>query len=118
MSEDDLPVPDGEDPARSFFDQELLAMLLPPRPDPQPEEEPEEVAAVNTVRGRLTEYDVIMALAGGETVGDLLGDSSASEECGGSGGLAIPEMDPAYIDLALSSPDPDPFSIQELLMAP
>ncbi|KAL6840558.1 hypothetical protein ACP4OV_030368 [Aristida adscensionis] len=119
MSEDDdLPVADGEDPG-SFFDEELLAMLLP-RSDPQPpeeEEEEEEVVAVNTVRGRLTDYDVIMALAGGETVGDLLGDSSASEECGG-GGLPIPAMDPDYIELALSAPDLDPFGIQELLRAP
>ncbi|KAL6639288.1 hypothetical protein ACP70R_023018 [Stipagrostis hirtigluma subsp. patula] len=87
MTDDDDEVPDGVDPM-AFF-KGLLDLS------------PEEDATVETAHGQLTDYDV------------LDGPSTTSAEC--TGGLPIPAMDPAYIELALSAPDPD--DIEELLMA-
>ncbi|KAL6639289.1 hypothetical protein ACP70R_023019 [Stipagrostis hirtigluma subsp. patula] len=84
---DDDEVPDGVDPM-AFF-KGLLDLS------------PEEDATVETAHGQLTNYNV------------LDGPSTTSAEC--TGGLPIPAMDPAYIELALSAPDPA--DIEELLMA-
>ncbi|KAL6639342.1 hypothetical protein ACP70R_023072 [Stipagrostis hirtigluma subsp. patula] len=63
------------------------------------------------------DYHVIMPLAAGQTAaaGELLDGPSTSGVYGD--GLPCPPFDPAYIEEALSTPDPDPADIEELLMA-
>ncbi|KAL6639241.1 hypothetical protein ACP70R_022971 [Stipagrostis hirtigluma subsp. patula] len=72
---------------------------------------------VQTTHNPLADYDVIMPLDAGQTaaVGELLDGPSTSGVYGG--GLPCPPFDLAYIEEALSTPDPDPADIEELLTA-